>query len=290
MPATRPNNKGIAFLVLAAVAAGVAGFMFLTPAKKTPYGSLPASGKTVVVPMTDAPMQEHTRYFKRYSLDVTTPQYTRSYTYFWREPAVQAQPGQKFPLVMFMHGSTGGSYGAKYLIAPPMNTEYPAFVFVPVLEEGNLWALKPEGTQNLPDKMGDNRALPDMVRIIQRLAALYPVDTDRIYAIGCSLGGIGAYGAARYFPDVFAAAVPISGEWNPLDAPGMTKIPMLIMHGARDTLLPASNSAEMAEMIKSYGGRVYYAEFPSMSHNCPAPELYSDKVWAWLFSKKRGAP
>lgn len=288
MSAARPDNKGIAVLALAAIVAGVTAFLFLFPSQKSANTLAPPSGTVVIAPMTDTPMQEHTRYFKRYSLDVTTPRYTRNYTYFWREPAVKGEPGQKFPLVMFLHGSSGGSYGAKYLIAPPLNTQYPAFVFVPVLAESNPWALKPEGTKNLPQKIGDDYALPDMVRILQRLVTLYPIDTDRIYVIGCSLGGIGAYGAARYYPDIFAAAVPISGEWNPLDAAGMTKIPMLIMHGARDTILPASNSVEMAEMIKSYGGRVHYAEFSSMAHNCPAPELYSDKVWTWLFSKKRG--
>jgi len=244
----------------------------------------PAQTRAVIMPLDDQPMREYTPYFQKFQIDVTTQSYIRTYTYHWYEPT--AQDG-KVPLVVVLHGSTGKSYAAEHLITPSLSERHPAYIFVPVIAETNAWADVPQDNDNLPNELSDGFALPDMVRIIKNLQQLYPIDPTRIYVTGCSMGGIGSFAAARYYPDVFAAAIPISGAWNPVDGANMTNIPMWVLHGKLDDAVPIESAADTARMIKSYGGDIHYTAFSNMGHQCPSPRLYNEKIWHWLFSQRK---
>ena len=76
-----------------------------------------------------------------------------------------------------------------------------------------------------------------LVHIIDLVRELRPIDLDRIYLAGVSNGGMMALKAICDRPDVFAAAVSVSGT---LQAPcsGRRPVNAMTIHGLRDTTVP----------------------------------------------------
>jgi polyhydroxybutyrate depolymerase len=76
-----------------------------------------------------------------------------------------------------------------------------------------------------------------LVRIVQLVQQTRPIDLDRVYLAGFSNGGMMALKAECDRPDVFAAAVSVSGT---LQAPcsGLRPVDAMMIHGERDTTVP----------------------------------------------------
>jgi predicted peptidase len=232
-------------------------------------------GAGATAPRNETPMGEDTRFFRKSLYEIKDDGDYRNLTFFFREPQ-QPEPGMKYPLVLVLHDRSGNAPGAAYLVE--MYRRYPAFILVPALPRRGMWM-----SNNEPKDYNLER-LPDTVRLIKNLEASYPIDPARIYVIGCSEGGLGAFGAARYYGDVFADAVSIGGGWPVEDAKYLTKTPLLAIHGAQDTHIPASSSRDIAIAVKKLGGKIGYIEEPNMGYDCVSKKIYSEAVWDWLFS------
>ena len=50
--------------------------------------------------------------------------------------------------------------------------------------------------------------LPAALEALDALIKKHPIDTERIYVTGQSMGGVGTFGAISLRPNFFAAAVP----------------------------------------------------------------------------------
>lgn len=236
-------------------------------------------------PRNDAPMEEYTKYYKKYEAKMKGGPFGYSLTYHMYAPRKPWPEKLRFPLVLILHGAPGKSYAGKYIITPSMQRAFPAFVVVPVLPWRHFWGhpqlSAADGTQSKGLRM------PDVIKLIEDVAAKNPVDTKRIYVIGCSDGGTGAFAAARYYPDVFAAAVPIAGFWRQEDAKLLTRVPMWVMHTENDSIFPVSYARNIVRGIHAAGGNVRYTELPMMDHNCPYQGFYAPQIWQWMFAQKK---
>lgn len=298
------KNNSFFVTVVAVVVLAVAGMFafkkFKSPSAPTAQ-EVPAVAERPItlvpfVARTTQPFDEYTKYFAKKSYRVTgagpeffAPEQNVQYDlpYYWFQPAgAPYPPGLKFPLVLVLHGGGGNAYAGKYLIQQDMQVKYPAFIMAPVLPQTWLWSNAGQVQGHPEIKLSPRLAqgLPGTVRLIKSLLAEYPIDPKRIYVIGCSEGGMGAFGAVRHYPDVFAAAMPLSGVWNANDAPKMTGVPMWIMQGGADTVIPADVPRMVANIAKKNGGDVAYTELAEMGHNCPSSFLYGEPTWKWLFS------
>jgi predicted peptidase len=112
----------------------------------------------------------------------------------------------------------------------------------------------------------------DVLRVIKEVASNYKIDPSRIYLTGHSLGGFGAWQTAFDHPEIFAAVAPISGG-SPvkLDAlpPLLARIkntPVLVVHGAKDGIVPPARSREMVDAAKKAGVQITYTEVPGADH------------------------
>jgi polyhydroxybutyrate depolymerase len=76
-----------------------------------------------------------------------------------------------------------------------------------------------------------------LVHVVHLVAQLRAIDIDRVYLAGFSNGGMMALKAVCDRPDVFAAAVSMSGT---LQTPctGRRPVNTLMLHGLRDTTIP----------------------------------------------------
>lgn len=255
---------------------GVGAVYFLNPRAAKMFADLSPQP-----PRNTSPIEEYTRFYTRHELPADKALSRPPLTYFLYEPQKPYPATLKFPLVILLHGAPGFAYAGKYLIAGQMRIDYPAFVVAPVIPANKFWAFP-----SLP--LDDPRVkIGDVARLAENLSTSYPVDRSRIYAVGCSEGGWGVFGLARHYPDLLAAAVPMSGGWDEKDAGVMTKTPLWVIHGEKDSIYPVQKTRDLVYAIRSAGGTANYTELAGMEHNCPYPPMYSKPLWQWLFSHKR---
>lgn len=152
--------------------------------------------------------------------------------YFAVEPA--GWDGQSpLPTLVFAHaykGSPGQYYNDEDVVAAFAAAG--ALLVLPQ-SEGVAWNLSSFGGPGRDDLLFFDEVLEDV-------GARWPVDEDRLYAGGFSLGGSMAYELACERGDLYAAVQPISGAfWEPLpeDCPS-GDVPVRHVHGTADTTWP----------------------------------------------------
>lgn len=243
-------------------------------------------------PRTDEPMEDYTEYYERKVHALTfSKRYNRTLTYFWLEPHAIHPKEKKYPLIVVLHDDKGIAHAAEYLMHKKLRENFPAYVYVPVLPVNKLWAFPsklPEQPKLEKRDKKKKQGLEDAVKIIPDLLRENPgIDARRVYVIGCAEGGFGAFGAVLKYPDIFAASVPISGGWSGKDATKMTKVPLFVLHGEKDTTYTSDLSQNTAWLIQNYGGKVYYINVPGMGQDCSSPRLYQTAVWHWMFKQRK---
>jgi predicted esterase len=112
----------------------------------------------------------------------------------------------------------------------------------------------------------------DVLRVISEVRSNYKIDPSRIYLTGHSLGGFGAWQIAFDHPEIFAGLAPVSGgspvrpdALPPLLA-RIKNIPVLVVHGAKDGIVPPARSKEMVEAARKAGVQISYTEVPGADH------------------------
>ena len=203
-------------------------------------------------------------------------------SYLWLTPR-EPKAGQRYPLVVCLHGSGGNSWAAGFLEQPAMRKDYPCFVMTPQLAKTESWA----NTAVLERGLKRSEKLPLVVEAIKQLIKDHPIDRDRIYVTGQSLGGVGAWGAAARYPDLFAASVPVAGAWRLEDAKTLVSTPVWAFHGEKDPTVPAKWSRELCAAIAKAGGTAKYTEYPGMGHGSWAKAYADAELWQWLFQQRR---
>lgn len=241
-----------------------------------------AAARPLVVetPANPQPLAEFTPYLEQHTAVVPSGDKDFQMTYFWLPPAVTPAEGQKVPLLVFLHGATGKAPGVFHTLKEAFRKTYPAYILIPALPDGKRWLdpgkIKPEV-----------HGLPQTVELIKQLEEKFPIDRSRVYVVGCSKGGDGAYGAANAYPDVFAAAVPIAAMWSPREVQGMVKVPIAAFHGMDDKIADPMISKGIVAEVKAIGGTAYFTPYDNMGHECDNDLLYNDLLWKWLFEQKK---
>ncbi|MFK7050936.1 MULTISPECIES: prolyl oligopeptidase family serine peptidase [Flavobacterium] len=188
---------------------------------------------------------------------------------FW----VQApQEGEKLPLLLFLHGkSLSGTnlnrvkrYGV--LRAIERGRKIDAVVMAPQLAKG-AWN---------PDKV---------LELIQYAKENYAIDATRIYVCGMSLGGYGTLHFAGKYPNELTAAVAICGGGNTADSFNLAQLPLWIIHGAKDFVVPLRESSKVYEAIKKCipEADATFTIEPNGNHGSVERYFHKDSFYDWLF-------
>jgi len=139
----------------------------------------------------------------------------------------------------------------------------------------------------------------DLNVLLQNLKATLPVDPDRVYLTGNSMGGYGTWVWAGHNPEHFAAVAPISGgigRNGPKDvtediakwAANLAKIPVYAFAGETDDVVPADRSKRMIEAIRKAGGKQAKLKvYPNEGHGAKSLVYSTAESYDWIFSKKR---
>jgi poly(3-hydroxybutyrate) depolymerase len=194
---------------------------------------------------------------------------------------------KKYPMVVCLHGSSGcgtdnikqvaTSWPAQLLSQARYRTKYPAFLFVPQCPARMGWG----GIPGLPSV--DSLVFETIVALQEE----FDMDLTRCYVSGNSLGGYGTWHMISTRREIFAAAIPISGEGNPELASRLVDIPIWAFHGRKDKNVPVRGSQEIITAIKNAGGNPRYTEFPDEAHHIWEQVTNTPGLLDWLFSQKK---
>jgi len=114
-----------------------------------------------------------------------------------------------------------------------------------------------------------------------------PIDRNRIYITGLSMGGYGTWDAISRKPNYFTAALPLCGGADVKQASKLLKLPIWTIHGDKDRAIPVSRSRDIVKALKDAGGKITYTEHPGAGHNIWSRTYSDKKVLDWLFSQKK---
>jgi pimeloyl-ACP methyl ester carboxylesterase len=115
-------------------------------------------------------------------------------------------------------------------------------------------------------------AADDPLEVAAAVMRNYQVDASRIFLAGHSMGGFGAWLVAARKPELFAALAPMSAgppaQGDALNAllEKVKPLPALVVHGAKDGIVPPEFSKKMVEAAKKAGLQVTYLEVPDADH------------------------
>lgn len=182
---------------------------------------------------------------------------------------------KKLPLVVFLHGAgeRGNDLERVKKHGPPkkiaQGAAFPFFVLSPQCPEDRRWNSE------------------KLYELISYIVDAYPVDPGRIYLTGLSMGGYGTWDLLASYPDLFAAAVPICGGGAPWVAAKVKDIPIWVFHGAKDKVVPLSESEVMVEAIKNAGGNVRFTVYPDAAHDSWTETYDNPEVYNWLLQQSK---
>jgi len=214
-------------------------------------------------------------------------------TLFYRQLFPDADTMRRYPLVVFLHGSGERGHDNEAQLKWGVNNfatdenmiRHPAFVIAPQCPEKMGWSNFLRKDMSL--ESAPTRPMELLIGLIRQIIKTLPVDSNRIYITGLSMGGFGTYDAIERYPNLFAAAVPVCGAGDTSKAPLIKHLPIWIYHGAEDPAVNPKYSLEMFEALTRAGAHPGFTQLPETGHFSWLA-AYSDAIMMdWLFRQHK---
>lgn len=223
--------------------------------------------------------------------------YNLSLNYRLFTPRIEAN--EKLPIIVSLHpwGQNGSdnkgqvSGLAACWTRAKLQSEYPCYVIVPQCPAGMEWAEK--GEMSMPfthyqqDKWEEVQELILTMEVVDELIDSGLVDASRIYSVGYSMGGTGAWDLITRHPERFAAAVIASGVSDTSKAKNLVDVPVWAFGGENDNVAPVSLNKTMVEKINMHGGDSKITIFKGEGHGIGYKSFVYPGVVEWLFKQKK---
>ena len=203
----------------------------------------------------------------------------------------RGRKGTRYPLVIGLHGGgqgvgDGRTAAQKWSFA----ARYGAICVFPTVirKEATAW--------------NKEREEKYVMALIEEMKRTFPIDTNRIYLVGHSMGGYGTWSIGTHYADVFAGLAPCAGGIFVMRGGGggiglargtvvnLKATPIYFYHGADDNRVPPASDRKAAEVLKElkakYGPYEYvYKEYNGIGHGLPPGGM--GPIIKWLFKHKR---
>lgn len=130
----------------------------------------------------------------------------------------------------------------------------------------------------------------DIYDVISELERRFPIDPDRLYLTGISMGGAAAIRLALTHPDRWAAVAAVcpAEVWGAADlAPNAANLPIRLYHGDQDPVVPVANSRAWQRRLVDAGVAAEYIEYPGLRHNAWDFAYRDGAAFSWLAQFRR---
>ena len=205
-----------------------------------------------------------------------------------------SEPERKYPLVLFLHGAgeRGNDnraqlvHGMSDFARDENRSRYPAYVVAPQCPKDKRWVEVDwtVETMQMPDEPSET--MTNVMGLIDQLIDKYPIDKNRIYITGLSMGGFGTWDLIARRPKMFAAALPVCGGVDPKIAGNISHLPLWVVHGDSDTTVNPKHSIRMVEALKKAGGEPRFTLMKNTSHDSWTATYANPEVLEWLFEQR----
>ena len=199
-----------------------------------------------------------------------------------------------YPLVVWLHG--GGGLGTDNLaqisgdqipgtrlwITPEQQAAHAAFVLVP--QSPGPWILAPWNLGVAHSSLQDNARMA--ADVINEVTRDFTIDLTRVYLLGQSMGGNGAWNLVSNMPDRFAAVILVCPVLSDISrATAVADVPLWIFVGETDSVTEKARALVAA--LKEAGGHPRYTEYPHMGHEIWTRVFAEPAIAPWLFAQAR---
>lgn len=185
--------------------------------------------------------------------------------------------GESYPLIMFIPDSSGAGksakeiveqyYGADIWVSDEEQEKHPSFVLVPAFSETVV-----------DDNWNTSEQIEVAVKLIEQLTEDYSIDTDRLYTTGQSMGCMTSLYLNSRYPDLFAASLFVSGQWDISVLSGLEEAKFFYITAGGDAKASGGQD-EVMEMFDEDGVGYSYGTWSAQDsvedQNAAAQELIS---------------
>lgn len=198
---------------------------------------------------------------------------------------------QKYPLVISLHGAGSNHrlnlrrvFGVGNLAGetdPEATRYFPRFKDVPYIV-ASPYARGTMGYQGIPEK--------DVYDVLADVKKRFPIDDDRVYLTGLSMGGGGTLWLGLTRPDVWAALAPVCPA-APASAEELAgnalNLPVKIFQGEADPVVKAEETREWQKRLTDAAVKSEYVEYPGIRHNAWDRAYKDAEIFDWFSHYRR---
>lgn len=189
----------------------------------------------------------------------------------------------RLPLIFFLHGAGERGqdlnlirhYGIPQVVRK--NRDFPFITLSPQCPPHSYW----EDFDSV------------LFALLDDIMARYPVDPQRVYLTGLSMGGHGTWILGLEQPKRFAALAPVCPPFPNLPdlsrrLAALKEKPIWIFHGGRDDIVPIEHSEMMVKALRQVGNHVKFSVFPEAHHDSWTHAYATKALYEWFLSHRLG--
>lgn len=198
---------------------------------------------------------------------------------------------KKYPLVIMLHGA-----GSNHRLAlrrvfgksnAPDENDVEASRYFPEWRDVDFIVAAPfargtMGYQSVAEK--------DVYDVLADVKKRFPIDEDRVFLTGLSMGGGGTLWLGLSRPDVWAALAPVCPappEGTDELAPNALNLPLHFFHGGADPVVAPAGVRDWVQRLKDSGTQVEYTEYRDVGHNSWENAYQDGAVFMWFSQFRR---
>jgi predicted esterase len=150
------------------------------------------------------------------------------------------------------------------------------------------WVMVPwdaKTSHQMPEK--PSYAMGLALGLLDESMAGLPIDPERIYVVGLSMGGFGTWDLLMRRPQAIAGAVIMCGGAADDQAATIKHIPQWAFHGTADPFVRYSRSKTMIEALEKAGGKPKFTTLEGEGHMIWDGTMAKPEVLDWLMAQRR---
>lgn len=190
----------------------------------------------------------------------------------------EVDKNRRWPLIIFLHGSgeRGNDLSKLKVHSLPKlldtRRDFPFIVISPQAPPDGDW------DTNVLDALLDD--------VLEKL----PIDPERVYLTGLSMGGHTTWNWAANSPERFAAIAPVAGIGPHFRSCRLLHVPVWAFHGDQDSVVPFKEDELMVKAVQSCGGEARLTAYAGGGHDAWSETYANPELYKWFLQHVRTTP